>query len=82
MIFVLVVLVVILYYFHKPITAWLTSLIKRQWGENMKKFGGIQLPGGVLLNGQQVYDEAVDEIKQIENEMQLKSELPVDFYTG
>jgi hypothetical protein len=59
-----------------------TALIKRQWGENMKKFGGIQLPGGVLLNGQQVYDEAVDEIKQIENEMQLKSELPVDFYTG
>ena len=59
-----------------------TTLIKRQWGENMKKFGGIQLPGGVVLNGQQVYDEAVDEIKQIENEMQLKSELPVDFYTG
>lgn len=59
-----------------------TALIKRQWGENMKKFGGIQLPGGVVLNGQQVYDEAVDEIKQIENEMQLKSELPVDFYTG
>jgi hypothetical protein len=59
-----------------------TALIKRQWGENMKKFGGIQLPGGVVLNGQQVYDEADDEIKQIENEMQLKSELPVDFYTG
>jgi len=59
-----------------------TALIKRQWGENMKKFGGIQLPGGVTLNGQQVYDEAVDEIKQIESEMQLKSELPVDFYTG
>jgi hypothetical protein len=59
-----------------------TALIKRQWGENMKKFGGIQLPGGVTLNGQQVYDEAVEEIKQIESEMQLKSELPVDFYTG
>jgi hypothetical protein len=59
-----------------------TALIKRQWGENMKKFGGIQLPGGVILNGQQVYDEAVEEIKQIENEMQLKSELPVDFMVG
>jgi len=59
-----------------------TALIKRQWGENMKKFGGIQLPGGVILNGQQVYDEAVEEIKQIETEMQLKSELPVDFMVG
>jgi hypothetical protein len=48
----------------------------------MKKFGGIQLPGGVILNGQQVYDEAVEEIKQIETEMQLKSELPVDFMVG
>lgn len=59
-----------------------TALIKRQWGENMKKFGGIQLPGGVLLNGKEIYDEAVEEIAAIENEMQLKSELPVDFMVG
>lgn len=59
-----------------------TALIKRQWGENMKKFGGIQLPGGVLLNGKEIYDEAVEEIATIENEMQLKSELPVDFLVG
>lgn len=59
-----------------------TALIKRQWGENMKKFGGIQLPGGVLLNGKEIYDEAVEEIATIENEMQLKSELPVDFMVG
>jgi hypothetical protein len=59
-----------------------TSLIKRQWGENMKKFGGIQLPGGVILNGKEIYDEAVEEIATIENEMQLKSELPVDFMVG
>jgi len=59
-----------------------TALIKRQWGENMKKFGGIQLPGGVILNGKEVYDEAVEEIATIENEMQLKSELPVDFMVG
>jgi hypothetical protein len=59
-----------------------TALIKRQWGENMKKFGGIQLPGGVILNGKEIYDEAVEEIVTIENEMQLKTELPVDFMVG
>ena len=59
-----------------------TALIKRQWGENMKKFGGIKLPGGVILNGREIYEEAVEEITLIENEMQLKSELPVDFMVG
>jgi hypothetical protein len=48
----------------------------------MKKFGGIQLPGGVILNGKEIYDEAVEEILTIETEMQLKSELPVDFMVG
>lgn len=59
-----------------------TALIKRQWGENMKKFGGIQLPGGVILNGKEIYDEAVEEIATIENEMQLKTELPIDLMVG
>lgn len=59
-----------------------TALIKRQWGENMKKFGGIQLPGGVILNGKEIYEEAVEEIATIETEMQLKSELPIDFMVG
>ena len=59
-----------------------TALIKRQWGENMKKFGGMQLPGGVVMNGQILYDEAVAEIQQIETEMQARYELPVDFMVG
>lgn len=59
-----------------------TALIKRQWGENMKKFGGIQLPGGVTLNGKEIYDEAVNEIIEIEKEMSTKYELPVDFMVG
>lgn len=59
-----------------------TALIKKQWGDNMKKFGGMQLPGGIVMNGQQVYDEAVQEINLIEEEMQLKAELPVDFMVG
>lgn len=59
-----------------------TALIKRQWGENMKKFGGIQLPGGVTLNGDQIFQEAVNEISTIEEEMQLKYELPPSFQVG
>lgn len=59
-----------------------TALIKRQWGDNMKKFEGIQLPGGVTLNGQKVYDEAMAEIEVIEREMQSRYELPVDFLVG
>ena len=59
-----------------------TALIKRQWGENMKKFGGIQLPGGVTLNGDQIFQEAVAEINAVEEEMQLKYELPPSFMVG
>jgi hypothetical protein len=59
-----------------------TSLIKRQWGENLKKFSGVQLPGGVTLNGQQIFEEALQEIQQIEQEMQSRFELPAMFLTG
>jgi hypothetical protein len=46
-----------------------TALIKKNWGSNMKKFGGLQLPGGVTLNGKEVYDEATLEIETLEKEM-------------
>jgi len=59
-----------------------TALIKRQWGDNMKKFSGVQLPGGVTLNGEVVYQEAVEEIRQIETEIQSRFELPVDMFVG
>ena len=59
-----------------------TALIKKQWGDNMKKFGGMQLPGGIIMNGQQIYDEAVEEIRMIRQDMQMSSELPVDFMVG
>jgi len=59
---------------------YLTALIKRQWGTNLKKFGGLQLPGGVEINGQQIYDEANEEINQIEEQMQSRYEMPpLDF---
>ena len=59
-----------------------TALIKRQWGLNLKKFVGVQLPGGVTLNADQIYQDAIDEILKIETEMQLRFELPVDMFTG
>jgi hypothetical protein len=54
-----------------------TQLIKRQWGNNLKKFTGMQLPGGVQFNGQQIYEEADTEIKQIEQDMIMNHSLPV-----
>ena len=59
-----------------------TALIKRQWGENLKKFAGVVLPGGITLDGKTIYDEAVEEIRQIEEEVSLKYELPADGYVG
>lgn len=53
-----------------------TSLIKRQWGQNLIKFQGAQLPGGITMNGRQLYDDAVAEIEAIESEMASKYEIP------
>ena len=58
-----------------------TALFKKQWGTNLKKFGGLQLPGGVMLNGQDTYDEAIGEIKELEDELTNKS-APLDFWMG
>jgi len=57
-----------------------TALIKRTWGANLSKFQGVQLPGGVMLNGETIYNDAMKEIERLEEEMQSKYELPVDFY--
>jgi hypothetical protein len=53
------------------------QLIKRQWGNNLKKFSGMQMPGGITFNGQQIYDEADAEIKMMEKEMIDTFSLPV-----
>jgi hypothetical protein len=57
-----------------------TALIKRSWGANMKKFGGLQLPGGVTLNGEDTYKEAADEIERLEKEMETNYGAPLEFY--
>jgi hypothetical protein len=59
-----------------------TALIKKQWGNNLKKFTGIQMPGGVTLNGKEIYDEAVAEIEYLENEAQSTYVEPPDFMVG
>ena len=59
-----------------------TALIKKQWGANMSKFSGIQMPGGVTLNGYQIFQESAQEIVHIEEEMQKKYELPPTFMIG
>ena len=58
-----------------------TALFKKQWATNIKKFSGIQLPGGVTLDGDKLYDEATTEIKELEDELQNKS-APLDFFMG
>ena len=57
-----------------------TALIKRTWGNNMKKFGGIQLPGGVTLNGDKIYDEAAQEIERLEKEMESQYGPPLEWF--
>jgi hypothetical protein len=59
-----------------------TALIKKQWGENLKKFGGIQMPGGVTLNGKEIYDEAAEEISKMEEEIISTNVLPGDMFVG
>ena len=59
-----------------------TSYIKRQWGNNMKKFGGMQLPGGVTMNGQQIFEEATREIESIEKDIRDTYEAPPQFLVG
>ena len=59
-----------------------TALIKKQWGENLKKFEGISMPGGVSFNGQKIWDEATDEIQAIESEMISSYSLPVTDMLG
>jgi hypothetical protein len=55
---------------------YLTALIKKQWGQNMIKFQGVQLPGGVQLNGRQIYDDGVQEVEKLEQKLRTDYELP------
>lgn len=69
-------------YNDKFLKEYATGLIKRQWGQNLMKFEGMQLPGGVMLNGRQIYDDAVAEISEMEERVRLEHEMPPDFFMG
>jgi len=59
-----------------------TALIKRQWGENLKKYGSMTLPGGITINGEAIYAEAVTEIDKLEKRLTVDLQLPLDIYIG
>ena len=63
--------------FNDPfIKNYLTALIKRQWGQNLIKFQGVKLPGGIELNGRQLYDDAERDLESIISKMSSEYEVP------
>ncbi len=61
---------------------YLTALIKKQWGQNLIKFQGVKLPGGIELNGRQMYEDAERELEDIKQRMTLEYELPPYDFIG
>ena len=61
---------------------YLAALIKRQWGANMMEFDGFQLPGGITMNGRQMYEDAIEEINGLEEECRLMWMMPDNFLMG
>ena len=59
-----------------------TALIKRQWGANLSKFSGVAMLGGVTMNGETIYTQAQEEIQQLEEQIQLSFETPIDYMVG
>jgi hypothetical protein len=59
-----------------------TALLKRQWGANLIKFEGMQLPSGVTINGRALFEDANTEIQKIEEEFDSKYSFPPDFFVG
>ena len=59
-----------------------TALIKRQWGANLSKFEGVQMLGGVTLNGAKLFEEAQQDIEKLEEQIQLAYELPPNYMIG
>ncbi len=54
---------------------YVTALFKKQWGANLSKFNGVAMLGGVTLNGQQIYSEALSDIEKLETEIRTTYEL-------
>jgi len=61
---------------------YLTALMKRQWGQNLIKFRGVKLPGGIELNGREIYEDAEKELENIRQRMSMDYELPPYDFIG
>jgi hypothetical protein len=59
-----------------------SALFKRQIGTNLKLYSGIQMPGGISFNGQQLYDEAITEIRMMEEHVMNQLQVPLGFFIG
>lgn len=59
-----------------------SCLIKQQWGQNLKKFEGMKMPGGLTFNGQKIFDEATTERDALEKEMIYTYSLPATDMIG
>lgn len=59
-----------------------TCLFKKQWASNLKKYGGIQLPGGIILNGKELWDEAVEEWEDLMHQLKTEFQEPPVFEIG
>jgi len=69
--------------FNDPfLKLYLTALIKRQWGQNLIKFRGVKLPGGIELNGREIFDDAEREIEGLRSRMASEYELPPYDFVG
>jgi len=61
---------------------YLIQLVKKQWGQNLSKFQGVAMLGGVQMNGEQIYTQAQEEINRLEEQIQLAYELPPHYMIG
>ena len=61
---------------------YLTALMKRQWGQNLIKFRGVKLPGGIELNGREIFDDAERDIESLRSRMASEYELPPYDFVG
>jgi hypothetical protein len=64
------------------IKRYATALIKKQWGANLSKFNGVTMLGGVAMNGETLYTQAIEEQTKLEEEIKLAFELPINYMIG
>jgi hypothetical protein len=67
---------------HKFLKEYTTAIIKKQWGQNLLKFEGMQLPGGVTISGRQIYEDAQTDIERILTKFREEEDVGPMFFIG